>query len=283
MSLKIGLQLYSIRNAMQADPLKAIADVAKIGYKNLELANLNAETDFGCGFGVPAAELKKIAADFGCNVFSAHIDPLTDKNLQPVLDYHAELGTKYLMSKPFSETKDGALRDCEMYNRIGEQCSKYGIQHCLHTGLAPYLDDGSWLLDVLFGNTETSYLKFEVDTYWMMRSGFTPVDVIKKFADRVIAVHQKDLPKTFGNEVNINKFLGRGKQLTHKNFFEFVNEEDFCEIGTGKMDIQEIIDTANTYTGADYIILEQDFTRYSEMESVKISLNNLKAYRGVVY
>ena len=42
------------------------------------------------------------------------------------------------------------------------------------------------------------------------------------------------------------------------------------------MDIQAIIDAAIAYTEADYIILEQDFTRYTEMESVKISLDNLK-------
>lgn len=281
MPLKIGLQLYSVRNAMEKNPLQAIADVAKVGYKNIELANLNAENDFGCGFGASVSDLKKAAADNGCTIFSAHIDPLTDKNVDRVLEYHAELGTKYLISKPFSMTKDGALRDCEMYNRVGEKCLKMGLQHCLHTGLAPYLDDGSWILDVLFGNTQPEYLKFEVDTYWMMRSGYEPTEIIKKFADRVIAIHQKDLPKTFTGELNINKNLGWGVQLMHHNFFDHVAKEDFCEIGTGQMNIQGIIDTALAHTKADYIILEQDYTTYDEMESVKISLDHLRKYNGV--
>jgi sugar phosphate isomerase/epimerase len=281
MPLKIGLQVYSIRNAMQTDYVQAIFDVVKIGYKHLELANLNAKTDFGCGFDVPVPKLKEIAAETGCHFFSAHIDPLTEKNVNQVLEYHAALGTKYLMSKPFSSTREGALRDCESYNRIGELCEKFGIQHCLHTGLAPYLDDGSWILDVLFNNTDPRYLKFEVDTYWMLRSGFDPIKVIQKFADRVIAVHQKDLPKNFAKEIDINKSLGRGNQLMHHNFFDFVGKEDFCEIGIGQMDIQGIINAANAFTDAEYIILEQDYTAYNEIESVNISFSNFQKYDGI--
>ena len=37
------------------------------------------------------------------------------------------------------------------------------------------------------------------------------------------------------------------------------------------------------YTDAGYIILEQDYTKHTEMESVKISLENLKKYKNVVY
>lgn len=281
MALKIGLQLYSVKEAMADNPLKTIREVAQIGYKNLELANLNAETDYGCGFHATAGDLKKAADDCGCNIFSAHIDPLTDRNIDPVLEYHAELGTKYLMSKPFSCTREGALKDCELYNRLGEKCRKFGIQHCLHTGLAPFLDDGSWLLDVLFSNTDPQNMAFEVDAYWMMRSAFDPKEVIEKFADRIIAVHQKDLPKDFHGNLNVNQGLGRGRTLDHANFFDFVQKEDFCEIGTGQMDIQGIIDTTIARTNAGYIILEQDYTAHTEMESIKISLENLKKYKNV--
>lgn len=283
MALKIGLQLYSIKEAMAVDPIEAIKKAGAIGYKHLELANLNAEKDFGCGFNVPASDLKKVADDNGIDIFSAHIDPLTKDNYQAVLEYHCELGTKFLMSKPYSMTKDGTLRDCELYNFLGEECRKAGIQHCLHTGLAPYLDDGSWLLDVIFSNTEPENLNFEVDAYWMMRSGKDPVEVIKTFANRVMAIHQKDLPKDFTGEADINKKLGWGRTLLHSNFFDYVAKTDFCEVGTGQMPIQNIIQAANEYTNAEYIILEQDYTQYTEMESIQISLTNFRKYDGVVF
>jgi len=281
MALKIGLQMYSIRNAMSEDPVKAIRNAADIGYRYFELANLNALNDFGSGFFIPAKELRKAMDDINCQVISAHIDPFLKENVDKVLEYHVELGTKYLMSKPFEGTRKDVEAACETYRFLGEKCRAAGIQHCLHTGLAPFLDDGTWLLDVIFQNTDPCDLKFEVDSYWMMRSGFDPVDVIKKFSNRIMAVHQKDLPKNFTGEVNINKLLGRGQNLTHKNFDQFVNTTDFCEIGTGRMPVQKIINAVNEYTDAEYIILEQDFTTHTEMESIKISYNMLKNYEGV--
>ena len=37
MALKVGIQLYSVRDEMKKDPINAIRQVAEIGYKNLEL------------------------------------------------------------------------------------------------------------------------------------------------------------------------------------------------------------------------------------------------------
>lgn len=281
MSLKVGLQLYSIREAMRENPAKALAEAAKIGYRYFELANLSAQTDYGCGFGMSAKSLKCMVEDVGCTVVSAHIDPLTRENIPYVLDYHSELGTRFLMSKPFSATYSGAMHDCELYNYIGEKCAERGIQHCLHTGLAPFLEDGSWLLDVLFANTTPANMQFEVDTYWMMRSGFDPVEVIHKFSDRVVAIHQKDLPKDFKGEINVNQRLMPGETLTHENFFTLVNREDFCEVGSGQMNIQAIIDAANNETNAEFIILEQDYTQHSELESIRISYDGFQRFKGV--
>lgn len=281
MELKIGLQLYSIRNAMQANPIKAIRDAARVGYRYLEIANLHADEDFGCGFNVPAKQLKAAATDAGCSIVSAHVNPLTDENLGRILAYYAELGAKYIISKPFSEKREEMDRSCEMYDWIGECCREFGMQHCLHTGLAPFLDDGNWLLDVVFAKTEPRNLMFELDSYWILRSGYDPLEIMKRFANRVMAIHQKDLPAHIATELNVNKVLGWGKNLVHDNFFDFVSADDFCEVGTGCMDVQGLIDAAREHTAAKYVIVEQDYTKFPEMESIRVSYDNLLKYRGV--
>ena len=48
MALKVGIQLYFIRNSMAKNPLQAIENVGKLGYKFVEFANHNATC--GCGF-----------------------------------------------------------------------------------------------------------------------------------------------------------------------------------------------------------------------------------------
>ena len=59
-----------------------------------------------------------------------------------------------------------------------------------------------------------------------------------------------------------------------------MDPKDFCEIGTGIMDIQSIIDTANAL-GAEYIVLEQDHTQLTQMESVRISMDRFKKFSGL--
>ena len=47
------------------------------------------------------------------------------------------------------------------------------------------------------------------------------------------------------------------------------------------MDIQSIIDAANATGNIKYIILEQDATRYDEMESIKISMDTFREFSGI--
>ena len=48
------------------------------------------------------------------------------------------------------------------------------------------------------------------------------------------------------------------------------------------MHIQEIIDAANRYTDAGYIILEQDYTRMkSQFDSVEKSMQAFKKFNGI--
>ncbi len=282
MALKVGIQLYSVKNAMAQNPIDTIRRVAEIGYKYIELANLNARTDFGCGFAAKAKDLKQAAENFGSKIVSAHISPLDDENIDAVLDYHQELGTAYLMSKPFDVLKDDCLRAAELYNRLGEKCRAAGIQHCLHTGLATFCEDGTNQLDVFFDNVDPKNLMFELDTYWMMRSGFNPVESIRKYADRIVIIHQKDLPKSFSGEININKRIKPGEALSLDNFFDYCTPGDFCEVGTGQMNLQLYIDTTLKYTNAQYIMLEQDFTEMTdEFESIQTSMNGFKKMKGL--
>ena len=73
MALKVGIQLYSVRDEMKKDPINAIRQVAEIGYKNLEFASSNADTDPGVGFGVSVEDMQKLLKETGANLISGHI------------------------------------------------------------------------------------------------------------------------------------------------------------------------------------------------------------------
>ena len=63
MAMKVGIQLYSVRDEMKKDPVNAIRQVAEIGYKNLEFASSSADTDPGVGFGKTHAENLELIAN----------------------------------------------------------------------------------------------------------------------------------------------------------------------------------------------------------------------------
>src|SRR6187551_820848 len=64
----LGLQLYSVRTEMKADPLGTLKQLAEIGYVNVEHANY-VDRKF---YGYPVAEFKKILDDLGLKMTSGH-------------------------------------------------------------------------------------------------------------------------------------------------------------------------------------------------------------------
>src|SRR5262245_1388997 len=63
-----GVQLYSIRDDMKADPLGTLKKLAAIGYKNVEHANYQDRKFYGWS----ATEFKKILDDLGMKMPSGH-------------------------------------------------------------------------------------------------------------------------------------------------------------------------------------------------------------------
>ena len=49
MNVRVGLQLYSVRNALAQDPWGTLERLAEVGFTHLEAANHNARTDPGVG------------------------------------------------------------------------------------------------------------------------------------------------------------------------------------------------------------------------------------------
>lgn len=283
MAMKVGIQLYSVKGEMAKDPLATIAKVAETGYKYIETANHRADQDCGCGFGVPAKEFKKLLDEYGAQVVSGHIFPMREDNIDLILDYYNELGAKLLIN-PMSvfANKDEVMRACDEFNRVGRAVTEGGMRFCYHNHFHEFQKfDGQRVLDIIMENTDPAYVGLELDTYWVLRGGVDPLEYIKKYAYRLLAIHQKDLAKDFTGEVNQLKAV-EDKVIDHKVFGEVVGDRhEIVEIGTGCMDIQAIIDAGNATGNTEFIILEQDATQYPELESIRISMESFKKFKGI--
>lgn len=289
--LKVGLQLYSIRNSMAKNPLEAIESVGKLGYKFVEFANHNATVDFGCGFGVEAKILKNKLDSYKMKAVSAHISPIDFENIDTIMTYYNELECKNLVCPAaFFDNKYSVLKKCEELNKIGEKLSQVGISYLYHNHFHEFQRfDGEYVLEIIKDNVDPNFVGFQLDTFWAMRGGADPVEIIKRLGKSIKLVHQKDYSKEIDIPTNIFSFIDPNMLL---NFDSFVNmiktpmngfsqEEVIVEIGTGKMDIQAIIDATTAYTDAQYIILEQDYTKHDELESIEISMESFRKFKGI--
>jgi sugar phosphate isomerase/epimerase len=285
--MKVGIQLYSVRNHMAKDPIATVKAVIREGYRYLETANHAADKDPGTGFGVPAQKMKEILDDAGARIVSAHISPVTSDTLGPVLAYYHQLEAPYIVvPMRFYSGRDDTLRQAEDLNRAGKICAEAGISLLYHNHFHEFqVFEGSAVLDLILEHTDPKLVNLELDTYWAMRGGQDPVAFLKKWGKRVRLIHQKDYPAAYRDQINLIEKVNQEHLKVDTNYFMSLMKqgvgEQFTEIGAGIMDIQSIIDAGNDSCGADYLILEQDYTSHDEIESVKISMGNLKKYNGI--
>ncbi|GHU87589.1 sugar phosphate isomerase [Spirochaetia bacterium] len=282
--MKVGIQLYSVRQHMEKDPIGTINAVAREGYRFIEVANHHADTDSGVGFGAAAKDIKKALDDTGASVFSAHIQPMNLEIIGPVLDYHAVLGTRYIVSPmEFFKDRDEVLRKAELMNKVAKVCAGAGMNFLYHNHFHEFKTfDGKTIFDILLENTDPALVKIELDTYWALRGGTDPVSFLKKYGERVQLIHQKDFPAEYKDKLNlIDKVNREGITVDMNYFIGVVDQKTFTEIGSGIIQIQDIINTGNSVCKSAYIVLEQDYSRYDEYESIRISMRNFKKFQGI--
>ena len=286
MALKVGIQLYSVRQSLQGDPYGTLAKVAEAGYKYVEAANHDATADPGVGFGVPAKAMRESLERLGMSIVGCHIDPLKPERLDEILDYHQAVGNKQIgvgiAFFPYNDI-DFVLRRCELYNKIGEMCKARGMRFYYHNHYQEFQVFGDkTVYDIMMENTDPSLLFLEIDTYWAMRAGQNPVELIEKHKDRLVLLHQKDFPEDAPQPLVVYEGLVDRKQnITMETFAAAIDPLSFTEIGTGTLPIQEMIDAAQSAPNLEYIILEQDHTQLSEIDSIKTSMQAFRKFSGV--
>lgn len=245
--LPISIQLYTVRSLMQKDFAGTIKDVAKIGYKAVELA----------GFGPhSAAEVKKICADAGVAISGAHvgIDAL-EKDANKALDEQAALGNKNVIIPYLANeyrTVEGYKKAAASMNKIAAECQKRGMELAYHNHSFEFdkLDGGQNGFDILYANSDPKLVKAELDVYWLKHGGQDPVAIINKFGKRTLVLHLKD--------------MAAGP------------DRKFAPVGEGILDFKAILDAAAKH-GVKYGAVEQDDTYgVNPLEAIKTSFNNLQ-------
>lgn len=290
--MQVGLQMYTVRKSFANDPFGTLDQVAAAGFKAIEMANHRAEQDSGTGFGISAKDLKKKVDDLGIAVIGAHFMPSDPKMIDSfyhdeasvgrIVDYYATVGAKNLsMPIDFFPNRDYLLQRCELYNRIGEECAAAGIRFLYHNHYHEFQRfGGEYMMDIITRNTDPNNVGIELDAYWTFRGALDPVTKIREYGNRIAVIHEKDFPLDQVQHLNAWLQLDQDVPVDWDGFHAAVKPEHFIEVGDGIIKIQDVIDAGNEF-GVPYILIEQDYTKLDEIDSIKRSMANFKRMRDL--
>ncbi|MBC7400854.1 MAG: sugar phosphate isomerase/epimerase [Mucilaginibacter sp.] len=259
----IGLQLYTVRDAMAANPAAALAKVAQVGFNSVEGATYTGDEKF---YGMDAKAFNQVLKQNDLVMLSSHYrlgeEQTNGKDTMGTMlhdwdkavDDAAEVGLKYMVCAYLSDPERGNLdhykKLADDFNKAGERCKKAGIQFCYHNHDFEFKQqDGKYPYETLLTNTDKDLVKMEMDLYWVTKAKQDPIKLINENPGRFPLFHVKDMDKT--------------------------PAASFTEVGNGIIDFKTIFKHADK-AGMKYFFVEQDKTPGDPFNSISQSFNYIK-------
>jgi len=243
----IALQMYTLRDAVQADIVGTLRAVAELGYGAVELHTLG---------GLSAAALRTELDTLGLQVCGMHIglDRLERQLDAELADMHT-LGGQYVVCPSLPPDRRGSAEGYRTLARtltqIGRACREQGFRFCYHNHDFEFQRFGDTTgFDILFSTADPTLVQSELDVYWAAFAGHDPAALLRRMKGRVPLVHLKDMTA--------------GPSPT------------FAEVGHGVLDFPAILAAADE-AGAEWPIVEQDVCAHPPLESVGMSLAYLRS------
>lgn len=264
--MKLGIQLYTLREEMRQDPQKTLAKVKEIGFDGVETAGF---------FGHDSQMIKAVCRDVGLEIPSAHVsfgefgdDP------DSVFQLYRDMGCRYVALPVFHLEKLSFEESVRRLYALAEMAPRYGLVMMFHNhdwDLCRY--DGKVGLDSLLGGISPDKLMAELDLGWVYAAGQDPASYIRKYAGRVPCLHFKDVYREEDDFVPYDR-INEGKHfesgMRGKNF-------QIRALGRGLVPFAACADAARE-SGGKWVIYEQDMPAegLSPTESAEISFRYLK-------
>jgi sugar phosphate isomerase/epimerase len=258
-SRPIGIQLYTVADALQKDVSGTLKQIRGIGYAEVETAGFASLT---------AKQFRAAIDDAGLACHSAHLQ-MNAPDLGPVFEDAQALGAHYVVCSAMLATSPGSAPTADDYktlaarlNDIGKQAQQANLQYAYHNHNFEFraFSDGKIGYDVLLAETDPALVDFELDCGWMIAAGFNPIQYFQNFPHRYKMLHIKDF--VAGSKISTSLTIDRPQGT---------------ELGRGHIDYTPILDAA-AKTDVEHIFVEQEppFPDMSSLDAAKVDYNYLR-------
>jgi sugar phosphate isomerase/epimerase len=242
---KLGLQLYTLREIAAQDFLGTLSKVAEVGYQGVEFSGY---------YETAAQSLRAALRDTGLEVAGSIVQlEVLENDLDGAIEYCRTIDCPMIICPWLAEE----YRTAAAYRRIGgrfgyfgARCRANGIRFLYHIHGYEFEDLGGQCgMDILFSACDPALVNFEVDVYWLEYAGVDAVEFMRSHGQRCPYIHFKD--------------------MTDK-----VSKHD-TEVGAGAIDMRGVMREGKKH-GAEWFIVEQEAFDIPPLESIAISLRNLR-------
>ncbi|MEL7539815.1 MAG: sugar phosphate isomerase/epimerase [Pseudomonadota bacterium] len=261
---QIGIQTYTLREAMGEDFVGTLQMIKDVGYDYVELNGRNFADR-------SPAELRAVLDDIGLPSPITHADYDSLANRPGELaDVAGILGCETVVLPWLGDDQRGLdqyKQHAEMLNNAGAVLKASGVSVGYHNHQFEFFDlgGGQTGMEILLSETDPDLVDFELDLFWAALTGTDIVGLFEKHPGRFKMCHIKDLS---GDTTNFRNSLD----------FATIVGTLMRNVGEGELPFEDYF-AANEISGMKYFIAEHDNPPKPFRESVQTSYNSIAAMR----
>jgi sugar phosphate isomerase/epimerase len=245
--IPVGLELYSVRNALKQDPTGTVRAVAALGYQCVEFYAPYFEWTES-----QTKDMRKLLDDLGIRCYSTHndISYMAMDKISRVRELNLILGCKYVVLASAHEEPgpEGWKKVAGMLNTMDELFGPSGLKAGYHNHQTEFTQvDGVRPIEIIAKGTRPSVM-LQLDVGTCIEAGSDPVAWIRSNPGRIRSLHLKEWSRE----------PGKGYSVL---------------FGEGVADWKAIFAAAESVGGAEYYLIEQEGSRFSELETAKKCLD----------
>ena len=258
-------QLYSWRRIMdrsQAEAERMLRELSRMGYTQVERAGT---------YGWTAPQFKRVLDRYDLWAHSSHdgfsIDPADSAwldNWKPAVEYANQLDQKFIgfawFPGPYNDKSFWQFL-ADRFNEAGAYAKTQGLQFFYHNHDFEFVNkfDGKPAYDILLSETDSRNVKFELDLYWIVYGGESPVHYLSADPARFPLYHVKD-----------RTWRDRGPDV-----------QDWEDVGPGSIDFPDCFDAGDGRGLDKQYVIEHDMPQLSHPGDENAELKT--AAQGVEY
>jgi sugar phosphate isomerase/epimerase len=248
---KIGIQLYTVRKAIEQDFNTTIRKIADMGYVGVETYFLPEH--------IPLEVAGKSLKEAGLEILGCHCNLPVGNDRTMTLKMAETYQSNRMIYHGWPQDKkyknlDAMKSTVELYNEISVSLKTDGLSFGLHNHWWEFEKTDSYYPFYYLLENLNPDIFFEIDVYWAKTGGQDPVKVVSDFGRRAPLLHIKDGPAQKG-------------EIAYQQ----------VPVGAGTVDFRGIVKAGGTNT--EWMIVEFDEYEQDIFEGVQKSYSYLTKNR----